>query len=57
MSNALRSEQYRVVQIRVCGGAVAEGLTGMEDEGDLDTNFFLSLDEPLERLQVADERL
>lgn len=56
MSDPFRTQEYSVVQIHICHGAVAKRLASMEHEGDLNAQLFLTLHKTQERLGIVDER-
>lgn len=56
MTYALCTEKNGIIQVHVRRGAVAQGLSGMEYERNVDPEFFLPRDEPLKRLYEVDNR-
>ncbi len=57
MPNTLRPEQDRIVQIHIRRRAIAKGLSGVEDERNMHADFLLTLDEPLQGVDVVDQGL
>ena len=51
--NALRPEQYRIVQVHIRRCAIAKGLSGVEHERDVHTDFFLTLHETLQGIDIV----
>ena len=54
MSDALCAQKNSVVEIHICRRAVAQGLSGMEDERDIDIDFLLAFYKAKERFNVVD---
>lgn len=56
VADALRPKKDSVVQVHVCRGPIAQSLSRVEDERDVEAQFFLPHDEALEGDYEVDER-